>query len=172
MYFIQYIKPLLVKPVKPYGITDSKRVARTISHSFPLWNEGFFVGWEGIFLPIPGLLVCCLSFPRRSPHERVIEPYGPLSGANVYTGTAVPAFIRVEDDGWFAYLRVRHEDVALTDLYAQVASITGSRVENDRPCRRRRVRNHVYFIHFYLLTYLHVSVRSELCSFLRKVYRN
>lgn len=51
MYFIQYIKPLLVKPVKPYGITDSKRVARTISPLFSYGTRGFLLGGKGFFFP-------------------------------------------------------------------------------------------------------------------------
>jgi hypothetical protein len=70
-----------------------------------------------LVLPVPPLL------------KRPVKLHGPGTGTIICTATAIPAFLRMQDDGWFALLRMRDIDVDLTCFYTDVASVTDFRIE-------------------------------------------
>jgi hypothetical protein len=70
-----------------------------------------------------------LIFPISPQFKREVEFESPWTGTIVCTATAIPAFLRMQDDGWFALLRMRYIDVDLTCFYTDIASVTDFRIE-------------------------------------------
>ena len=71
----------------------------------------------GLVLPVPTML------------KGPVELDGPGTGTVIDTGPAIPALFRVQDNRWFAFLRMGYIHVYRADLYAMVAPVTNVGVE-------------------------------------------
>jgi hypothetical protein len=87
----------------------------------------------GFVLPVSPLL------------HRPVEGHRAGAGTIVDAAAAVPALIGVEDNGRFAFLRVRDINIYLADFYAVIAAVADLGVENDGLTRRGDVGQSVYF---------------------------
>ena len=87
----------------------------------------------GLVLPVPSLL----QWPVK------LDSTG--TGTIINTAAAIPAFIRMQYDRWFAFLWIGHEHVYLADFYTGVAPIADIRIKNYRIIRCSYIRNGDYF---------------------------
>jgi hypothetical protein len=71
----------------------------------------------GLVLPVPTML------------EWPVECYSPGTWTIVGTATAIPAFFRVQDNRWFALLRMGYVHVYRADFDTMVAAVADIRVE-------------------------------------------
>ncbi len=72
---------------------------------------------RGLVFPVPAML------------EGPVECYGPWTRTIIGTATAIPAFLRVQDNRRLALLRMGYIDVYLADFHTMVAPVTDIRVE-------------------------------------------
>src|SRR5664279_318709 len=109
---------------------------------------------------------CIFSLPAHPLHQRTVERDSALSWAFLHASAAVPAFLGVEYYWRFALLRVWYENLHRTDVYAPVASIADSRVEQHRPAGTRQIRDSVSLLfnllHDASLFILRYSLRNPL----------
>jgi len=82
----------------------------------------------GFVLPVPSLL------------KRPVEGDSPGSGTIINTAAAIPAFIGMQYDRWFAFLWIGYEYVYLADLYTDVAPVADIRIKNHRGIRCNHIR--------------------------------
>jgi hypothetical protein len=99
----------------------------------------------GLVLPVPPLL------------QRPVKLESPRPGTIIDTAAAIPAFVRMQYDRWFAFLRVGHEHVYLADIYTGVTPIADIRIKYYRLVRRYHVRHGDYFI------LSHFSLQKPVC---------
>ena len=71
----------------------------------------------GLILPVPTML------------KRPVKADSPGTGTIIGTGTTIPAFFRVQDNRWFAFLRMGYIHIDRADFYTMVASIADFLVE-------------------------------------------
>jgi hypothetical protein len=70
---------------------------------------------------------------------------GSGTGAIICTATAIPAFLRMQDNRRLAFLRMGNIHIYLAYFYTDVAPVADVRVEQYRIVRRRNIRNSEYF---------------------------
>ena len=76
--------------------------------------------------------------------NRKVKLNGPWTGTIIGTAAAIPAFLRVQNNRRFAFLRMRNIHINLAYFYTDVAPVADIRVEYDRIVRRRDIRNSEY----------------------------
>jgi hypothetical protein len=105
------------------------------------WRLGIWTGRIGH--PEPEVLACHLVFPAHLQHERPIHLYRPLfaKGALLYTTTAIPAFVRVHNNGWSPFGRIWQEHIHLARFYATVARYANIFINFDWFARCDQVRD-------------------------------
>ena len=54
-----------------------------------------------------------LALEANALHQRVVKPDSALYGAVIHAGAAIPALLRIDDDGRFALLGVGYENELL-----------------------------------------------------------
>jgi hypothetical protein len=64
---------------------------------------------------------------------------GSLPGALFNTTGAIPAFLRIKDNGRLLLFRIRDHHIVRTNLYTKIASITDIGIEIRHPVRCRRI---------------------------------
>jgi hypothetical protein len=99
----------------------------------------------GLVLPVSPLL------------QRPVKLESPRPGTIIDTAAAVPAFIRMQYDGRFAFLRVGHKYVYLADIYTGVTPIADIRIKDYRVIRCSYVRHGDYFF------LRHFSLQKSVC---------
>jgi hypothetical protein len=99
----------------------------------------------GLVLPVPSLL------------QRPVKFNGPGPGTIIYTATAIPAFVRMQYDRRFAFLRIGHEHVYLADIYTGVAPIADIWIKDYRIIRCDNIRHGDYFF------LSHLSLQKPVC---------
>jgi len=72
---------------------------------------------------------CGLVFPVPAMLEGPVECNSPGTRTIIGTATAIPAFLRVQDNGRLALLRMGYVHIYLADFYTMVAPVTDIRVE-------------------------------------------
>jgi hypothetical protein len=94
----------------------------------------------GFIFPVPALL------------QRPVKLDGSRLGAIIDTAAAVPAFIGMQYDGWFAFLRIGHKYIYLAYIYTGIAPVTDIWIKNYRSVRCGNIRHSAYFFlsHFFL----------------------
>ena len=82
-----------------------------------------------------------LIFPVTAMLKRPLKFNRPGAWAIIDTGTAIPAFFRVQDNRRFALLRMGDIHIYGTDFYTMVAPVTPIRVEQYRTARCSNIGN-------------------------------
>jgi hypothetical protein len=90
-----------------------------------------------------------LSFPLYPLHQGPVESDSARTWAIICTAATVPAFIRVQDNGWFPLAFIRNKHIYRAYLNAHIASITNVRVKDYRPAWSRGIRSHIDFFFFH-----------------------
>jgi hypothetical protein len=74
-----------------------------------------------------------------------------------HTASAIPALIRVKNNGGLPLFRIRDHDIHLTDVHTHIASIADIRIEHYRCAGRTPVWKGIYFFfgHVFLLVSVH-----------------
>jgi hypothetical protein len=111
-------------------------------------------------------LSCFLILPVSSGLKRPVEFYGTGSRAVIRAATAVPAFIRVKNNGRFSLFGVGNINIYLANLNAVITPVAYFRVKNDRLVWRDNIRHgHEFSLrHFYLRYRSDIELLSNLCS--------
>ena len=102
-------------------------------------------------------LSCFLVLPVSSQLKWKVKLDCPGSGTIVRTATAIPAFFRMQDNRWFAFLRMRDIYIDLTCFYTDVTPVTDFRIEYHRVIRRRNIgnRKHFFLRHVFLQKFIY-----------------
>jgi hypothetical protein len=69
-------------------------------------------------------------FPVASLLQRPIKYYGPRARTVIDTTTAIPAFIRMQYDRRFAFLRMRNINIYLAHFHTMVTPVADILIEN------------------------------------------
>jgi len=86
-----------------------------------------------------------LAFPIPSLLQRPVEFHGPGTRTIVYTGAAVPAFLRMQNDRALSLFRIGDEDVHGAMLDTDVASVAYFRIEDCGSARRGHIWSGINF---------------------------
>jgi hypothetical protein len=95
--------------------------------------------------------------------EWPVESYRSRLAAFVHAAAAIPAFIRVKDDGSLALLRVGDKDIQGTIFYTLVAPVANLGIEDYRSVGSSYVGNRVD------LVFCHMASFNEMTIFLRQM---
>ncbi len=82
-----------------------------------------------------------LVFPVAPLLQRPVKLDGTGTGTVVCTTAAIPAFFRVQDNGWFALYGMRYVHIYLACIDANVAPVTDIRIEYYRVVRCGNIWN-------------------------------
>jgi hypothetical protein len=80
-------------------------------------------------------------FPVASLLQRPIKDDGPRARAVVDTTTTIPAFIRMQYNGRFAFLGVGNINIYLADFHTMVTSVADILIKDYRIIRCGNIRN-------------------------------
>ena len=94
------------------------------------------------------MLTRILAFPWNPPHQWIVERYGPVFGADIYTRATVPALVGMQYDRRFALNRIGDENIRLTNINAFIASGTYFGVKHYWTCSAGRIGSGVNDIFF------------------------
>jgi hypothetical protein len=113
-----------------------KGVSRTIHHDL----NGIAHYFAGCFI-FPGTSL--LQWPTKGDRSRVPAIHD--------TASAIPAFIRMQNDRRISFFGIGNKDIHLTDINTGIASCAEFGIENYRGIRRSNIRQSAYFdlSHFY-----------------------
>jgi len=78
------------------------------------------------------MLPCFFSFPPDKLRKGEMEGDGSRPRASSLTASAVPALLRIQDNGRLAFFRVGDQDVHLADIHTLIASVADLGVEGNR----------------------------------------
>jgi hypothetical protein len=87
-----------------------------------------------------------LSLPANALHQRMVECDRSLPGTFLHATTAVPAFLRVEDDRGFALLGIGYENFHRADIHAPVTSVADLGIEQHGPAGPGQIGNGISFL--------------------------
>ena len=99
----------------------------------------------GLVLPVAPLL------------QRPVECDGPGTGTIVNAAAAIPAFFRMQNNRWLAFLRMGYINIYLADFHAVVAAVAYIGIENHRLVRCGDIGDSLYFV------FTHLFLRKPLC---------
>ena len=99
--------------------------------------------WATQILPESGLEdpTGFLTFPISPLLKRPVESNGAGTRAIVDTSAAIPAFLRMQDDGTSAFDRIRDENIRRAAVDTNIATVAYFRVENCRSARGGNIGN-------------------------------
>ncbi len=102
-------------------------------------------------------LSCFLVLPISSQLKWKVKLNSPGPGTIVCTATAIPAFFRMKDNRWSAFLRMRDIYIDLTCFYTDVTPVTDFRIEYHRVIRCRNIgnRKHFFLRHVFLQKFIY-----------------
>jgi hypothetical protein len=81
----------------------------------------------------PGNFAGFLVFPVASLLQWPVKGNGPRSRTIIDAAATIPAFIRMQNYGWFAFLGIGDKDINLANLYTMVAAIADIGIIDNRP---------------------------------------
>jgi hypothetical protein len=84
-------------------------------------------------------------FPVSSLLQRPVEYDGPRARAIINAAAAIPAFIGMQYDRRFAFLRMGNIHIYLADLHTMVTPVADILIENNRIVRGGYIWNGGYF---------------------------
>jgi hypothetical protein len=85
-----------------------------------------------------------LAFPISPLFQRPVEFDGSGPRAIIDAGAAIPAFVRMKDDGAATGFRVGDENIDRAAFQAGIAAVTNLGIEENRSSRRGDIGNRIY----------------------------
>lgn len=94
----------------------------------------------------PEMLTCRLAFPAYPLHQRPVESVGSLGVQWAFhqATAAVPALLRIHDDGRLTLFWIGHVDIGRANLYAAIATVTDFGVNDDGSIGSRQIGQSIY----------------------------